>query len=67
MTVEPDKFKNVVCVAVDAVAIDEAAASEPRVLYQAGIDSGASVPMSDEDWEELRAAARVPATGKAQR
>ncbi|CAN5270221.1 type II toxin-antitoxin system ParD family antitoxin [soil metagenome] len=44
---------------------DAEAARQLRALYQAGIDSGESVPMSDGDWAALRAAARSPATGKA--
>jgi len=32
-----------------------------RTLYQAGIDSGESVPMSEGDWDALRAFARSPA------
>lgn len=44
---------------------DEEAARQLRALYQAGIDSGESVPMSDEDWTALRAVARSPATGQA--
>lgn len=37
---------------------DEEAARQLRALYQAGIDSGESVPMSDTDWIALRAVAR---------
>lgn len=44
---------------------DEEAARQLRALYQAGIDSGESVQMSDEDWAALRAVARSPATGQA--
>jgi antitoxin ParD1/3/4 len=44
---------------------DEEAARQLRALYQAGIDSGEPVPMSDEDWEALRAVARSPATRQA--
>lgn len=43
---------------------DEEAARQLRALYQAGIDSGESVPMSDGDWAALRAVARSPATGQ---
>lgn len=44
---------------------DEAASRQLRALYQAGLDSGDSTPMSDADWEALRAVARPPAAGKA--
>ena len=44
---------------------DEEAARHLRALYQAGIDSGESVPMSDGDWAALRAMARSPASGQA--
>lgn len=44
---------------------DEEAARQLRALYQAGIDSGESVAMSDGDWAALRAVARPPATGQA--
>jgi len=44
---------------------DEEAARQLRALYQAGIDSGESVPMTDEDWATLRAVARTPAAGQA--
>lgn len=44
---------------------DEEAARQMRALYQAGINSGESAPMSDEDWAALRAVARSPATGQA--
>lgn len=44
---------------------DEEAARQLRALYQAGIDSGESVPMSDGDWAALRTVARSPATGQA--
>jgi antitoxin ParD1/3/4 len=44
---------------------DEEAARQMRALYQAGIDSGESVPMSDGDWAALRAVARSPSTGQA--
>lgn len=44
---------------------DEEAARQLRALYQAGIDSGPSVPMSDADWAALRAVAKSPTTGKA--
>lgn len=44
---------------------DEEAARQLRALYQAGIDSGDSVPMSDADWSALRAAARTPGPGQA--
>lgn len=44
---------------------DEEAARQLRALYQAGIDSGEPVPMSDEDWAALRAVARAPAAGQA--
>lgn len=40
---------------------DEEAARLLRSFYQAGIDSGESVPMSEGDWEALRAVARSPA------
>jgi antitoxin ParD1/3/4 len=43
---------------------DEEAARQLRALYQAGIDSGESVPMSEGDWAALRAVAR-PSTGQA--
>jgi antitoxin ParD1/3/4 len=43
---------------------DEEAARQLRALYQAGIDSGESVAMTDADWEALRAVARSPATGR---
>jgi antitoxin ParD1/3/4 len=44
---------------------DEESARQLRALYQAGIDSGESVPMSDGDWAALRAVARSPAFGQA--
>ena len=44
---------------------DEEAARQVRALYQVGIDSGDSVPMSDEDWTELRAVASSHAAGQA--
>lgn len=44
---------------------DEEGARQLRALYQAGIDSGQSVPMSDGDWAALRAVAGSPATGQA--
>lgn len=44
---------------------DEEAARQLRVRYQAGIDSGESIPMSDGDWAALRSVARSPATGQA--
>lgn len=44
---------------------DEEAARQLRAVYQAGIDSGESVSMSDGDWAALRAVARSPATGQA--
>lgn len=40
---------------------DEEAARLLRSLHQAGIDSGELVPMSEGDWEALRAVARSPA------
>nr|KAJ8740867.1 type II toxin-antitoxin system ParD family antitoxin [Delftia sp. PS-11] len=43
---------------------DEEAASQLRAIYQAGIDSGEPVLMTDEDWAALRAVARSPATGQ---
>ncbi|WP_375212696.1 type II toxin-antitoxin system ParD family antitoxin [Aquabacterium sp.] len=43
---------------------DEEATRQLRTLLQAGIDSGASTPMSDDDWAALRAVARSPATGQ---
>lgn len=49
----------------DLIRRDEEAARQLRALYQAGIDSGDSVPMSDADWAALRAAARSPAPGQA--
>ena len=44
---------------------DEEAAKQLRALYQAGINGGESIPMSDDDWATLRAVARAPATGQA--
>ena len=49
----------------DLIRRDEEAARQLRALYQAGIDSGDSVPMSDADWAALHAAARTPAPGQA--
>lgn len=45
---------------------DEEAARQLRALYQAGIDSGESVPMSDGDWAALHAvASSTPPIGQA--
>ena len=45
---------------------DEEATRQLRAIYQNGIDSGESVPMSDDDWAALRAvAARSPAPRQA--
>ena len=49
----------------DLIRRDEEAARHLRALYQAGIDSGEAVEMTDEDWAALRAVARSPATGQA--
>ena len=49
----------------DLIRRDEELARHLRALYQAGIDSGASVPMSDGDWTALRAVARSTDTGSA--
>ena len=43
---------------------DEEAARQLRGLYQAGIDSGEAVPMSEEDWAVLRTVARSHAAGQ---
>ena len=43
---------------------DEQAARQLRALYDAGINSGESRPMCDEDWAALRALARSPAAGQ---
>jgi antitoxin ParD1/3/4 len=41
---------------------DEEAARELRALYQDGIDSGESLPISGEDWDALRAIAEAALT-----
>jgi antitoxin ParD1/3/4 len=43
---------------------DEEAARQLRGLYQVGIDSGESAPMSEVDWAVLRTVARSPAAGQ---
>ncbi|GAP35156.1 type II toxin-antitoxin system ParD family antitoxin [Piscinibacter sakaiensis] len=42
---------------------DEETARQLRALYQAGLDSGDPVPMSDEDWAVLGAVARSADAG----
>jgi antitoxin ParD1/3/4 len=37
---------------------DAEAVRQMHALYQAGIQSGASVPLSDDDWAAVRAVAR---------
>lgn len=49
----------------DLIRRDEELARHLRSLYQVGVDSGASVPMTDADWTALRAVARSAATGSA--
>ncbi|MDE2402678.1 MAG: type II toxin-antitoxin system ParD family antitoxin [Burkholderiales bacterium] len=44
---------------------DEETVKHLRELYQVGIDSGESVPMSCGDWAALRTLASSPATGQA--
>jgi len=44
---------------------DEEAARQLRAIYQAGIDSGEAIPMTDEDWAALRAEVRSPGTVQA--
>lgn len=44
---------------------DEEAARHLRALYQAGIDSCESIPLSDADWAALRKLAHLPAAGPA--
>jgi antitoxin ParD1/3/4 len=44
---------------------DEEAARQLRALYQAGIESGEAVPMTEGDWAALRSVARSSATGRA--
>jgi len=44
---------------------DEESARQLRAIYQAGIDSGEAIPMTDEDWAALRAVARSPGTAQA--
>lgn len=44
---------------------DEEAARQLRALYQGGLDSGESVPMSEGDWALLRTVARSSANGQA--
>lgn len=49
----------------ELIRCEEAASRPLRALHQAGLDSGDSTPMSDADWEALRAVARPPAAAKA--
>ena len=49
----------------DLIRRDEELTRHLRSLYQAGVDSGAAVPMADSDWTALRAVARSAATGSA--
>ena len=49
----------------DLIRRDEEATKQLRALYQVGIHSGESVPMSDQDWDALHRLARSPATGQA--
>jgi antitoxin ParD1/3/4 len=44
---------------------DEEAARHLRAMYQAGIDSGEAMPMTDDDWDTLRKVAGGSAAGKA--
>jgi Arc/MetJ-type ribon-helix-helix transcriptional regulator len=43
----------------------ESASEYVRDLYQTGIDSGASEPLTEADWATLRAVARSPAGKRA--
>ena len=43
----------------DLIRRDDEATAQMRALYQAGINSGASVPMTEADWSELRSLARA--------
>ena len=43
----------------DLIRRDDEATAQMRALYQAGINSGASVPMTEADWSELRSVARA--------
>lgn len=43
----------------DLIRRDDEAAAQMRALYQAGINSGASTPMTEADWSQLRSIARA--------
>jgi antitoxin ParD1/3/4 len=45
----------------DLIRRDEEAARQLRALYQAGVDSGPSTPLSDDDWAVLRSVVRPAA------
>lgn len=44
---------------------DDEATMQLRLLYQAGVNSGDAVPMSDADWAELRSVAHSKASHQA--
>ena len=44
---------------------DDEATRQLRSLYQAGVNSGDAVPLSDADWAELRSVARSKASHRA--